>query len=56
MHKPPDRVPSRGGAHVIRKCGMLLLLGWTGIVFVIALAVACGLEIGLAIASNPYGP
>jgi hypothetical protein len=41
---------------VIRKWGLVLLMGWTGIVVLVGLAALCGLEIGLVIAADPYGP
>lgn len=41
---------------MIRKWGLVLLMGWTGIVVLVGLAVLCGLEIGLVIAGDPYGP
>lgn len=41
---------------MIRKWGLVLLMGWAGILVLLALAVLCGLEIGLAVASDPYGP
>jgi hypothetical protein len=38
---------------VIRKWGLVLLMGWTGIVVLLGLSALCGLVIGLAIAGNP---
>lgn len=42
---------------MIRKWGLVILIGWTGIVVLVALAALCGLELGLAIAGDPgFGP
>jgi hypothetical protein len=38
----------------MRKWGLVLVMGWTGIVVVVGLALLCGLEIGLAIGADPY--
>lgn len=58
--EPSVEIPQREvrGPHrrIVRDWGPVLLAGWTGIVFVIALSVLCGLEIGLVIAGNAYRP
>jgi hypothetical protein len=41
---------------MIRKWGLLLLMGWTGIVVLVGLAALCGLAVGLAVAGDPYRP
>lgn len=41
---------------MIRHWWIVLLAGWTGIVVLLALALACVVEIGLAIASQPPIP
>lgn len=41
---------------MIRKWGLVLLMGWAGILVIVGLAALCGLEVGLAIAGDPgYG-
>ncbi|WP_272933089.1 hypothetical protein [Actinacidiphila reveromycinica] len=38
---------------MIRHWRIALIAGWTGIALIVLLALACGLAIGLAVASQP---
>ncbi|SEG85741.1 hypothetical protein SAMN05216223_116129 [Actinacidiphila yanglinensis] len=41
---------------MIRHWKIALIVGWTGIAVLVALALGCGLVIGLAFASQPPAP
>jgi hypothetical protein len=40
-------------SHMVRRWGLVLLMGWVGIVVLLGLAALCGLVIGLAVAGSP---
>lgn len=41
---------------MIRKWGLVLAMGWAGILVLVGLGVLCGIEIGMVIAGDSYRP